>query len=130
MLAIGAVAGGRRLATTALYALSLYFLLCLRLDHFREWSWDADMQRVYGAVAYYNHRYGVKQVVSNWMYTPSLNFYRLASGRETFDEFLGEVPGRSTPRVYVLNFAFDEERIVRERLRRKPDFFRSACVFL
>ena len=53
MLAVGAVAAGNRFAIAALYALSLYFLLCLRLDHFREWSWDADMKQVCEVVSYF-----------------------------------------------------------------------------
>jgi hypothetical protein len=114
MLAVGAVAARSRVTTAALYGLSCYFLLCLRLGHFREWSWDADTQRVYEVVSYYNRTYGVKQVASNWMYTPSLNFYRLASGRETFDEFAGEA---AAPGVFVLNSAFDGARIEKERLR-------------
>ena len=116
-LAAGSAAVGRRIATAALYALSFYFLLCLRLDHFREWSWDAEMQRVYGVISYYNRTYGVRQVASNWMYTPSLNFYRLASGRESFDEFMGEAHIRPGPVVYVLNAAFEGDVIERERLR-------------
>lgn len=116
MLAVGAVAGGSRVTTAALYALSFYFLLCLRLDHFREWSWDADMKRVYEVVSYYNRTYGVRQVSSNWMYTPSLNFYRLASGSESFDEFPGEARARGAA-VLVLNAAFQGGEIERQRLR-------------
>src|SRR6185295_14113515 len=68
MVAIGAVATGRHALTVSLYTLSFYFLLCLRLTYFHEWSWDADVNKVYGVLANYNHAYGVKDVASNWMY--------------------------------------------------------------
>jgi hypothetical protein len=117
MLAIGAVTANRRGLTIALYALSVYFVLCLRLDHFREWSWDADAQRVYGVVSYYNHTYGVTRVASNWMYASALNFYRVESGRETLDEITGSIPEPSGYPLYVMNWVFEEERIQREGLR-------------
>jgi len=117
MLAIGASAAGRRALTVALYAMSFYFLLCLRLDHFREWSWDAETKRVYDVVSYYNHTYGVKHVASNWMYSSSLNFYRAASGRETLDEISGAIPPPVGRSLYVLNSAFDWELIETEGLR-------------
>jgi len=116
MLAVGAAAGGRRTLILALYALSFYFLLCLRLDRFREWSWDQDVKQVYDVIASYNHNYGVKEVASNWMYAPSLNFYRIASRRETFDEISGAIPTPAGRPLYVLNWAFEEELIRRERL--------------
>jgi hypothetical protein len=117
MLAIGAAAAGSRLVTAALYALSLYFLLCLRLDYFREWSWDADMKRVYQVVSYYNRHYRASQVESNWMYTPSLNFYRLASGAVDPEEFPGRVAAGVPVTLYVLNAAFEWDRIEKDRLR-------------
>jgi hypothetical protein len=39
-LAIGSAATGRRALTVMLYVMSFYFLLCLRLNYFKEWSWD------------------------------------------------------------------------------------------
>jgi len=117
MLAIGAAARERRALTVALYCLSFYFLLCLRLDHFREWSWDAEVNKVYDVLAYYNHTYGVKQVTSNWMYSPSLNFYRVASGRETLDEITGAIPPPPGRPVYVLNWMSDEDLVREQGLR-------------
>ena len=116
-LAVGASLGSRRSLTIALYAVSIHFLFCLRLDHFREWSWDQDVKKVYDVIASYNQRLGVKQVASNWMYAPSLNFYRVASGRESLDEISGSIPTPAGRPLYVLNWAFEEELIRRERLQ-------------
>lgn len=116
MLAMGSVASGRRGLTIALYSLSIYFLLCLRLDHFREWSWDADVKRVYDVVAYYNHTYGVKRIGSSWRYSAALNYYRVASGRESLDEILGGPPMPSGRALYVLNSVFEDDEIQRLRL--------------
>jgi len=116
-LAVGAVTPGKRTLTIALYALSFYFLLCMRLNYFREWYWDADMKQVYGVVAYYNHTYGVTDVASYWMYTSALNYYRLASGRETLEEIHGGIPTPPGHRLYVLNSDRERETIERGKLR-------------
>ena len=116
-LAVGAAACGRRGVTIALYCVSVYFLLCLRLDHFREWQWDQDVSKAYGVIAYYNHTYGVRRVASNWMYAPSLNYYRAESGRESFDEIAGGIPTALGREVMVLNFAYEEEIIRTQGLR-------------
>lgn len=117
MLAIGAVATGKRALTISLYSLSFYFLFCLRLTYFREWSWDADVNKVYGVLAHYNHTYGVKEVTSNWMYTSALNFYRVASGRETLAEIRGMIETPPNRSIYVLNAARDEAFLKEQGLR-------------
>jgi hypothetical protein len=116
-LAIGAAAADRRALTVMLYVMSVYFLLCLRLSYFKEWSWDADVNRVYPVIAWYNHTYGVTDVVSNWQYVASLNFYRLQSGRESLEEIPGplQLPGGHS--LYILNWAFDEEFLKAQHLR-------------
>jgi hypothetical protein len=115
-LAVGASTVNRRALTALLYAMSVYDLLCLRLTYFKEWSWDADLNRVYPVIAWYNHTYGVTDVVSNWAYAASLNFYRVQSGSESF----GEIPGPLQPpgghALYVLNWAFDEAFLKEQRL--------------
>jgi hypothetical protein len=117
MVAIGAVASGRRALTISLYTLSFYFLLCLRLTYFHEWYWDADVKYVYSVLAQYNHNYGVKEVTSNWMYSSALNYYRLASGRETLDEIPGAVELPPGHPIYVLNYVLDEAFLKQQKLR-------------
>ena len=117
VLAIGAAASGRRALTVMLYVMSFYFLLCLRLNYFKEWNWDADVNKIYPVLAWYNHNYGVRDVASNWMYGSSLNFYRVQSGSESFGEIESplQIPGDRS--LYVLCYPFDEDFIKRQRLR-------------
>ncbi|MBS1853995.1 MAG: hypothetical protein JST11_01415 [Acidobacteria bacterium] len=107
-LAIGAAAPRRRVLTAGLYAMAVYFLLCLRLTWFREWNWDADMRQVYAVVAEYSRAHEVARVAGDWMYAPSLNFYRVASGNWRLEEIAGpqRLPGDRD--VYVLHAVFDE----------------------
>jgi hypothetical protein len=116
-LAIGTVASGRRALTIALYALSFYFLLCLRLNYFREWFWDADVRQVYTVLARYNHEYGETRVRSNWMYGAALNYYRHASGAETLEEIASAVQLVPDRPIYVLNYLSDEEWLKQQGLR-------------
>jgi hypothetical protein len=98
------------------FTLACYFLLCLRLTYFEEWKWDAEVKDVYPLLARYNHLDGVTEIGCSWYYTSALNFYRVASGRETIAEMRssGEpIPGKP---VYVLHSVFDREFIDREGL--------------
>jgi hypothetical protein len=116
-LAIGAAAANRRALTAMLYVMSFYYLLCLRLTYFKEWSWDADVNRIYPVIAWYNHTYGITDVESNWAYVASLNFYRLQSGRESFDEIPGPPERSPGHALYVLNWPYDEAFAKSQHLR-------------
>ena len=116
-LAIGAAAAHRRVLTCMLYVMSIYYVLCLRLTYFKEWSWDADVNRIYPVVAWYNHTYGVTDVASSWLYSSSLNFYRLQSGRESLDEIPGQLRPSGAHALWVLNWAFDEAFLKEQHLR-------------
>lgn len=99
---------------SALFA--LHFMYSMRLTYFGEWRYDADMKKVYGALASYNHDDCVDRVASNWIYTASLNFYRTLSGRESFSEF---PPGFVLPEdapVYVLHANLDRKFIDAQKL--------------
>ena len=117
VLAIGAAAAGRRALTVTLYVMSFYFILCLRLNYFKEWDWDADVNRIYPVLAWYNHTYGVRDLASNWMYGAALNFYRVQSGCESFGEIESPVQLPTDRSLYVLDFPFDEDFIRQQHLR-------------
>jgi len=117
VLAIGAAAADRRALTVMLYVMSFYFMLCLRLNYFKEWDWDADVNKIYPVLAWYNHTYGVRDVASNWMYGAALNFYRLQSGGESFGEIESPVRLPTDRSLYVLDFPFDEDFIRQQHLR-------------
>jgi len=92
----------RRGLTILTVVLGSYFLLCLRLHYFKEWKWDADTDKLYSVLASYNHVCGLKDIAPTWRYDAALNYYRNASGRETFPRFprAAELPtGRQ---AYVL----------------------------
>jgi len=116
-MAAGVVAVERRALEIALCALSIYYVLCLRLHYFKEWDWDADVQEVYPVLAWYNHTYGVIDFASNWQYGSALNFYRVESGRESMKEISFSTELHSGHDVYVLNFPFDEGFLKEQRLR-------------
>jgi len=77
----------RRGLTILMVVLGSYFLLCLRMSYFKEWKWDSDTDKIYAVLASYNHACGLKDIAVNWRYDAALNYYRNASGHETFPEF-------------------------------------------
>jgi hypothetical protein len=117
VLAIGAAALNRRPLTLMLYVMSFYFLLCLRLNYFKTWDWDADVNRIYPVLAWYNHTYGVRDVATNWEYGAALNFYRVQSGGESFGEIESPVQLPTDRSLYVLNYPFDEDFFKQQHLR-------------
>jgi hypothetical protein len=62
----------------ALLFMAAYFLLCLRLTYFKEWYWDADVQRAYSVLSCLNREHQVTYVASTWEYRGPLNFYQAA----------------------------------------------------
>jgi hypothetical protein len=65
-LAVGAISavsvasnagrGGHKMLVGMLSVMAVYFLLCLRLDHFREWRYDSEAHQAYLVVDQYNRR--------------------------------------------------------------------------
>jgi len=107
----------RRTVVAVLSVMACYFVLCLRLTWFKEWEWDANAKQLYSVVSYYHHRYGVREVWTNWRYTSAMLFYEAASGRESFD-VLSQLeqypPGKP---VYVLYLPSDREFIESQQLK-------------
>jgi len=62
----------------ALVVMAAYFLFCLRLTYFKEWYWDADVQKTYEILSCLNREHQVTHVASTWEYRGPLNFYQLA----------------------------------------------------
>jgi hypothetical protein len=121
-LVVGAIAAGapwwlRRGMTAVLMCLAFYFVLCLRGEYFKEYEYDRDVKDVYSVLARLNHTYGVSDLAASGVYASSLNFYRVASGRESFGEIravAGEFP--SLRSIYVMDGPFDRKFIEREGL--------------
>jgi hypothetical protein len=107
----------RRGLTILMVVLGSYFLLCVRMHYFKEWKWDADSDKVYSALASYNHECGLKDIAVNWRFARSLNFYRTVSGRETIPEFprsLDYPPGK---RAYVVYEPEDRDFLANRSLK-------------
>lgn len=76
-----ATRGGQVLRASFVGALTLmavYFLLCFRLTYFKEWRWDADVQKTYSILTCLNRTQQVTRVTTTWSYRAALNFYQLA----------------------------------------------------
>lgn len=91
-----------RSLTVLMVVLGSYFLLCLRLNYFKQWKWDSDTDKLYSVLASYNHACGLRDVAPNWRYDAALNYYRNASGRETFPKFPHADDLPAGKRAYVL----------------------------
>lgn len=102
----------RRGLTILMVVLGSYFLLCLRMSYFKEWRWDSDTDKLYAVLASYNHACGLKDIAPNWRYDAALNYYRNASGRETFPEFPRSDHLRPGKRAYVLYEPEDHDFLV------------------
>jgi len=103
--------------TVLLAAIGCYFILCLRLTWFTEWYWNADSDRLYSVVAYYNRAYGVQSIGTNWRYVAVLNYYRTISGHETLDPVKLEHPIAPDRPLYVLFPEDDRDFAKREGLK-------------
>jgi hypothetical protein len=99
-----------RCMTIALFMLACYFVLCLRVSYFKDWKLGSDVDKVYSAIAYYNHTCGITDVVANSRYDAALNFYGALSGRENFSAFdvapLDDYPVGK--RAYILFYPQDQ----------------------
>jgi hypothetical protein len=104
----------RRGLTILMAVVGAYFLLCLRVNYFKEWKFDSDIDKVYSVLAYYNHACGLKDIAVNWRYDGGLNYYRVISARETFPRFPfnGEYPAGK--RAYVL-YQPEDRNFLRDR---------------
>lgn len=103
--------------TGVFICLACYFVICLRAEYFKEYEYDRDVKDVYAVLARLNHEYGVADAVASGVYASSLNFYRVASGKESFPEFrpvAGEFPAGKS--IYVMDGPFDRKFIEREGL--------------
>jgi hypothetical protein len=101
----------RRALVIMFFVVGSYFLLCSRLSYFKEWKFDADAKSLYSVLAYYNHNYGVTTIGTSWMFSSSLTFYSVFSGRESFADFMGESPYPADKQVYVLHYPEDDQFI-------------------
>jgi len=109
----------------ALVIMAAYFLLCLRLTYFKEWSWDADVQRTYSVLSCLNREHQVTHVATTWEYRGPLNFYQAAQ-RNTIEDINETFDPRRT-QVYVVDTFHSPEAMPGKDLK---IFYRSPTTDL
>ena len=105
--------------TAVLWAASLYFMGCLRLDYFKEWRFDSDTKTLYRILANIHRDCGIDDFGIDWRYQLPLNFYREANANYLLREFSvldnGALPeGRP---AYAVFFPSQEDFIKQHGLR-------------
>ena len=94
--------------------MAVYFVLCLRLTYFKEWYWDADVQKTYSVLSCLNREHQVTHVASTWPYRGPLNFYQHA--QPTSMQEIDEKFDPQQTQVYVVDTAAHARSLGRERL--------------
>lgn len=107
----------RWIGTGVLAISAFYFLGCLRLDHFREWIWNADAKHVYWVLTDLRRRCGVPDSSVEWRYTGALNFYRLYFNDKDLKEFVRGDPFQPGKPVYVTYYPSAKPFIDGQHLR-------------
>lgn len=93
----------RGAAIGAQVLLVAYFLVCLRLDSFKEWYWDADSDRLYSVLSCMHQRDRLDRVAAGWPFVGALNFYRAADARPTFGEVHDQETGEADIQAYAID---------------------------
>lgn len=114
-------AGSRAVLAGALASCVIFFALCLRISYFREWRFDADVHQAYHMLAKLERERGIHHAGTHWLYSASLNFYRVMYGNKTLQPFVavnkgGDLREYPQARAYVLWFPEDYPFIENEKL--------------
>ena len=109
----------------ALVVMACYFLLCLRLTYFKEWYWDADVNKTYSILSCLNRTHQVTHVTSTWAYHGPLNFYQIV--KPTSIQTIDEQYDADTTQVYVVDTLHSPEVLKTDNLR---IFYRSPTTDL
>jgi hypothetical protein len=101
---------------SVLLAMTICFLLCLRLTYFEEWRWDADVKKVYSLLDCMAQNNGVKDISACWCYQYSLNFYRLQSKHSSLSAVLDDRRNSTDTKAWVVNTFFERDsRVLEDR---------------
>ncbi len=105
--------------------MAMYFLSCLRLTYFKEWYWDADVQRTYAVLSCLNRENQVTHVASTWEYHAPLIFYQHA--HRTSMEDVNDTFDPQQTQVYVVDTLHSPEALQGKNLK---IFYRSPATDL
>lgn len=109
----------------SLAVMATYFLFCLRLTYFKEWQWDADVQRTYAVLSCLNRNHQVTHVATAWSYQGPLNFYQIA--RPTSIQEIDQKFDPQQTQVYVVDMLHTPEALRGKDLK---IFYRSPATDL
>ena len=107
----------------ALAVMAVYFLFCLRLTYFKEWFYNADVQRTYSVLSCLNREHQVTHVASTWEYRGPLNFYQFAKPNSI--EEIDEMFDPQQTQVYVVDSYHSPEVLQGKNLK---IFYRSPIT--
>ena len=98
---------------------AVYFVGCLRLTYFREWTFDADSKQLYWLVSDLRKRCGITRFGIDWRYSGALDFYRLAYANQSLPNFPGEYSGNlpDDRDAYVIFYATSVDFIKKHQLQ-------------
>lgn len=99
-------------------SLGVYYIVCIRTTHFREWQYGADVKEMYRAIRDQYRAKPGEHVPASWRYAAVLNFYnRLRAGSviSEFEAVLGGDYPENRP-AYVLALPHDGPVLKREEL--------------
>ena len=96
---------------------AIYLLSATRLFWFQQWSWDAETRQLYDQTAWWAKQEHATLVASSWHFLPSLNFYKVMSGRESLTIVNKDDVREGGAPVFVLLAPFDQDLIEKQKLR-------------
>ncbi len=106
----------QRVSLALMFACAGYFLGALRLTHFYEWEFGADVRTAFPEIQHAARRYHVREIPTVWEYTAALNFYRTYYHDQDLDSFRWTLPMPGGYKVYVLPYNDFQDFIRKENL--------------
>ncbi len=105
----------RWLEVIALSLAAVYFVLCLRLTHFKEWKYNSDSRQIYLVIDDLNRRCGITDISTEWRYVGVLNFYRDAYRNTAIPEFVTSTPPFPVDRAAYVLYYLDVREFIKQQ---------------
>ncbi len=105
-LVVGAIAASTpqpRARTAALLFVAALSLASLKLDHFEEWDFDADSDKIYSVATCLHQRHHLNSFASGWPFIGTTNFYRETKPKATFPVVADESTAPPETDAFILD---------------------------
>ena len=106
----------RFVSVAALTLCALYSVGCLRLSHFKEWKFDAEVKETFQVLQNVRPRSMLSDAVIDWRYADPLNFYRESWHESGVPEFAWSEPHVEGKSAYVLYYPTAKDFIRKQSL--------------